>query len=287
LGTNANSAGYAGYFNNTNGGYAAAFMGGNVGVGTATPALPLTVYANSSSATPWIFSENVAAGGYAGFLLQNNGSSYGYITLSGSTATGFAGVNGLQLWNQYGDNGINLTSTGAGAAGPIQFLTSGVTQMTISTAGSVGIGNTSPAYLLHVGSSSASGAVAEFQNSAGDCTFTPSSGTLGISCASDVRLKRDIEDSASALTWLSDMRVRDYTIKSTGTRQTGVIAQEIQTGHPDMVHLGPNGLYTVDEPNPWKLVKTIQELHGIITEQQARLTADEATIAAMKTKLGM
>lgn len=36
-GTNASPTGYAGYFNNSNGGYAAAFMGGKVGIGTALP----------------------------------------------------------------------------------------------------------------------------------------------------------------------------------------------------------------------------------------------------------
>ncbi len=37
FGSNASSTGYAGYFNNTGGGYAAAFIGGSVGIGTATP----------------------------------------------------------------------------------------------------------------------------------------------------------------------------------------------------------------------------------------------------------
>jgi hypothetical protein len=42
-GTNGSATGYAGYFNNSNGGYAAAFMGGKVGIGTATPAALLAV----------------------------------------------------------------------------------------------------------------------------------------------------------------------------------------------------------------------------------------------------
>jgi hypothetical protein len=44
-GDNDSSSGYAGYFNNTGGGYAAAFMGGNVGIGTASPAKTLQVRA--------------------------------------------------------------------------------------------------------------------------------------------------------------------------------------------------------------------------------------------------
>ena len=49
-------------------------------------------------------------------------------------------------------------------------------------------------------------------------------------------------------------------MKASGERQTGVIAQELATAHPDMVHAGSNGFYTVELPNPWMLVKAIQEL---------------------------
>jgi hypothetical protein len=44
-GTNGSSTGYAGYFNNSNGGYAAAFMGGFVGIGTPSPNKTLQVRA--------------------------------------------------------------------------------------------------------------------------------------------------------------------------------------------------------------------------------------------------
>jgi hypothetical protein len=56
------------------------------------------------------------------------------------------------------------------------------------------------------------------------------------------------------------MRVRDFTMKATGERQTGVIAQELRKAHPAMVRMGSNGFLTVDSPNPWILVKAIQEL---------------------------
>lgn len=129
-------------------------------------------------------------------------------------------------------------------------------------AGSVGIGTQSPSYLLQVGSSSSTGVVAEFQNSAGACTFTPSASSMTPSCSSDARLKKDIADTGDVLAWLGDMRVRDFTIRSTGARQTGVVAQEMLESHPDMVHMGDDGFYTVDGPNPWKLVRAIQELEA-------------------------
>jgi hypothetical protein len=33
-----------------------------------------------------------------------------------------------------------------------------------------------------------------------------------------------------------------------------------------MVHMGADGFYTVDEPNPWQLVKAIQELQAEIAQ---------------------
>jgi hypothetical protein len=137
---------------------------------------------------------------------------------------------------------------------------SGASLLYVRDDGNVGIGTTSPAALLHVGSPSASGAVAELQSSSGACTLAPSSSTLTESCSSDVRLKTDIVDAGDALVWLDDMRVRDFTIKSTGERRTGVIAQEMLPAHADMVHMGPEGFYAVEEPNPWKLIKAIQQL---------------------------
>jgi len=177
--------------------------------------------------------------------------------------------------------------TGTGAGGSILFQTAPVgssgtaqnalvTAMDITGAGNVGIGTTAPSYLLHVGSASASGAVAGFQNSADLCTLTPASSTPTWSCSSDVRLKTDIADSGDALARFDDMRVRDFTMNATGERQTGVIAQELATVHPGMVRMGSNGFYTVDSPNPWMLVKAIQELKAENDNLRARLDALEA-----------
>jgi hypothetical protein len=38
-------------------------------------------------------------------------------------------------------------------------------------------------------------------------------------------------------------------------RRTGVIARETLWKHPDMVHMGAEGLYGVEAPNVWLLVK--------------------------------
>jgi hypothetical protein len=43
-------------------------------------------------------------------------------------------------------------------------------------------------------------------------------------------------------------------------KYTGVIAQEMLQSHPELVHMGDNGFYTVSQPNPYLIVKAIQEL---------------------------
>ena len=128
---------------------------------------------------------------------------------------------------------------------------------------------------MHVGSASASGIVEELQNSSGNCTFQPSSSTLQVICSSDRRLKEHIDDAVPALPQLADMRVRDYTIKASGERTIGVIAQEMIWKHPDMVHMGPDGFYGVEAPNVWLLVKAIQELNATNDDLTARLSADD------------
>jgi len=78
-----------------------------------------------------------------------------------------------------------------------------------------------------------------------------------------VRLKTDIIDTASVLGDIMSLRIRDYTVIASGERRTGVIAQELIQTHPDMVHLDPKdpfGYYAVDDYNPWKTIKSVQEL---------------------------
>ena len=156
-GTSGSSTGYAGYFNNTGGGYAAAFMGGNVGIDVSNPVNTLQIGSMGSIG----YAGNALAIGNGTNAIAINPGAMGYVAANGSLALG-------------GNN--NVTN-----------------QLILAASGNVGIGNSAPAYLLHVGSSGASGAVAVFQNSSGYCTFTPV--TNFISCSSDMRLKKDIRDS--------------------------------------------------------------------------------------------
>ena len=106
-------------------------------------------------------------------------------------------------------------------------------------------------------------------NSAGTCTHTPGSSSETVSCSSDKKFKSNIKSawlSDYMSGWLWDFPVRKYTWNATGKRVIGVVAQELQKIHPDMVHeeTANDGSHylAVDEPNVWRLVLAIQELQA-------------------------
>jgi hypothetical protein len=177
-----------------------------------------------------------------------------------------------------------LDVAGGVAVGSYAGVTAAPTNGLI-VSGNVGIGTTVPQALLQVGSTSASGVVAEFQNSSGACTFTPGASSMTPSCSSDIRLKTDVRDAGNALAWLGDMRVRDFTVKANGERRTGVIAQEMLRTHPELVRMGRDGFYAVEEPNPWKLVKALQELKADNDNLRAANDNETAQIKKLTARL--
>jgi len=54
--------------------------------------------------------------------------------------------------------------------------------------------------------------------------------------------------------------IKDFTIKASRNNATGVIAQDILSTYPDLVHIDYDGYYMVKEISSWKLIKAIQEL---------------------------
>jgi Chaperone of endosialidase len=165
------------------------------------------------------------------------------------------------------------------ASAVVAVTSAGAELMRVNATG-VGIGTTSPSYLLHVGSPSAVGVVADFQNSSGYCTFSPSSNGILTTCTSDVWLKKDIVDAGDALAWLGTMRIRNFTLKATGERRTGVIAQEMMKVHPEMVRMGATGFYQVDVPDAWKVIKAIQELKAENDDLVTRIGAEDDALKA-------
>lgn len=230
---------------------------GNLGIGVWSPGSAIDVYRS----------------GLAGMALMGggDGSNFSGISLKSDEATD------KQWWIYHSQGTLNSFGlayyNGSGWTNPFSIL----------PGGNVGVGTLAPAARLDVVSSTAGVAVARFQNGTGACTFTPAASGSGTwSCSSDARLKKDVADSVgSALDWLSDMRIRDYTMRADNSRQTGVVAQELLLTHPEMVHMGMDGFYTVDEPGIWKLVKAIQELKADNDNMVSRTKAVEAGAEAV------
>jgi len=122
----------------------------------------------------------------------------------------------------------------------------------------VGIGTASPQAPLHVNSTS-NETVLRLQDVDGVCLHNPESGSESVACSSDEKLKENIREAESVLENLSNIEVKDYVVKASGKETTGVIAQEVQKTNPELVH-EENGELFVEQPNPWKLLKAIQEL---------------------------
>jgi hypothetical protein len=270
---------------------------GNVGVGTTTTNYNLDV--QNSTALPQIHISGTGAdsGLYfeafsadvgnlmAGMSLTNTGyiakaTTANQINFNGGY-TYFGNYSGLTVGNPITDAPIVTITTAGLSVGSAYYNTLSATNGAIIQ-GDVGIGTSSPSYLLQVGSSAASGIVMELQNSSGACTHNPGASSETISCSSDETLKTDIEDTTGGLKWLDDMHIRDFTVRSTRERRTGVVAQELAQTHPDMVHENEYGLYSVEQPNPWVLVKAIQDLHSMVSTQQDEIGELKHTITQLK-----
>ena len=130
-GTTNNIAGYFSATGATNN-YAAVFPSGLVGIGTTTPLDKLHIYGSTST----MLLDHTAIGTFSAAVFAENNTLTGHVGQQGSTATPFAYE-------------MELSNYAAAASAGISLITSGGnTRLRVQNDGKVGIGTTTPDYLL-------------------------------------------------------------------------------------------------------------------------------------------
>ena len=267
---------------------------GNVGIGTTAPASKLQVtgsgffgsdsgalatgagtgvrvFYDTTGSIGQVNSYNYASSTATNLALQANGGNVGIgtstpdhilvvrdssITYGASIAIDSTNVTGGKKWE--------IQSSGGDAAegqGKLLFNNGTNNPLTLS-GGSVGIGTTSPSYLLHV-----NGSVA---------------GVGAYNALSDVRYKKDIKSLAHSLAKILAIRGVSYkwiNEEQYGSQtQLGVIAQEIEKIVPEVVTTGSDGVKRV------KYTDLIPLVIEAMQEQNAELESLKADSIQLKAR---
>lgn len=220
------------------------------------------------------------------FDVDNSNSSAGSQAYLFDTTNGFVftGANGTRRVARAAIDITNLSNTAGSETADLAFFTkpsgAAITErLRIESTGDVGIGDTTPDYLLDVENTGADTDIFALTDSDGACLHNPEAGSETVTCSSDERLKENIVDAQESLAYLMDFRIREYDVRASGDHMMGVIAQEIMEIHPELVAVGGNGFYTVELPSTWRLVKAIQELNIKVTSIESLDTTEENSLA--------
>lgn len=181
---------------------------------------------------------------------------------------------------------LNVTTAQTGTASYIaRFNDDGTysdsSPLVIDKSGFMGISQTAPASLLHVGDVSvASATVITTRDANGTCIHNPTTTGTGWSCSSDRKLKKNIIDLGKneGLDIITALRPRSYNLKVDNSYLHGFIAQEVREVLPAAVSVidKKDGTLGVNDSTftPY-IVKAIQELAEAINNLHKRVTTKE------------
>ncbi len=284
--------------------YAGVFMGGNVGIGTATPGDLLDVNGNVNISN----TGRLSFGGIDVLNTVSNGSNV------------YANIRVIRNLSSSLQDGmyINYNSTGGTAADLRFYSGSTVERMRVdATSGYVGVNASNPITQFHVNHttgitngvslSNASGGsdrwhyyvfttdnMTLYFNNALRGTFNSVSGAY--TAASDVKFKKEINDLDNPLDKINQLRPVEYRFKhqkeSDRTKYIGFIAQEVEPLYPSLVtHTNPEGAeegvdeLTLDYSGFGVLaIKAIQEQQKIIEKLKADLEETQRRLTELEDK---
>jgi hypothetical protein len=264
--------------------------GGSIGIGTTSPQTTLDVLGTFRSKTP-----------YAGFVdasISNNNTGYGQMEILNSSAN--TDVSFLSM-HSAGNTAYTLGIQGSSfvisnTSGPGKTYND-IERFTITNTGNVGIGTTAPATKLNVvGSIAATDWVGAGCEGAcevgGGYALMYADGhavaSVGWQVASDKRLKTDITPIDDALEKILKINGVQYHLlqNPNGEKQTGLIAQNVQTVFPDLATKGKEGFLSLDYSRLVSpIIESIKEFYSRWTEDSKDLHTEIAKLKSENTEL--
>ena len=254
--------------------------GGAVGIGTSVPLDTVHVRFTNTS------------GVFTGYAVQN----------LGATATSYSGMlfydqNGaLGQFQGFNNSTHEYRINNVASSGTINFMTASTSRFFVASTGSIGIGTTAPADRLQVagdvrvGTTGSNGCLKNFAGT----------GLVGL-CASDARLKRDIEPFGPALAAVAQLQPVHYYWRATefperhfgDVRTYGLVAQDVEHVLPELVVTNDDGYNAVDYRKlPLLTIQAVKELKAEhdsmqtrIADLQHELTAATATNDELRARL--
>jgi hypothetical protein len=254
---------------------------GKVGLGTSNPATAFEIEGNQPQITI-----DTTTTGYTALLFATNGVNDGGIYYNGTDDR-------MEFYtaDTSGNPQAVIDASGRLLVGTTSAIVDEVFNVTAGNQVGFYLKNTSGTgeYTLKCWNANGSGDTlwVDFLNETsvtrrGTIDYNRSAGQVRYNVTSDRRLKSDIEDAASALNVLEQVKVRSYTWTETGySVKYGFIAQELNEAVPDAVKVGDESDEVLD---PWAVdnAKLVPLLTKALQEAIGRIEALEAKVAALE-----
>jgi hypothetical protein len=262
---------------------------GKMGIGTTAPKGPFHVVNGTAGAFTPVTDETI--------VLQRNTS-----TSSNAVMTIVAGATGESI--------IRLTNSGATEAGKVgydnnankmYFFTNGTEKVRIDSSGNFGIGVTNPGSKLQVAGDITPSADTLYALGGPALRFSDVYSMNAANNTSDVREKKQIENSDLGLNLLTKLRPVSYLWKSGQDQNVhyGLIAQETEQAiaesqnktadnqHPVIVTYDQGtdryGIRYTELISP--IIKAVQELYEKLLDHDEKILAQEREIASLKNQM--